>query len=75
MCIFGFQVSEHTQLCWTLGCLTTMPRLAHIPTYKEKSATLKEIPLGLYLYPVLQAADVLLYRSVFHVLYRMSYEF
>jgi tryptophanyl-tRNA synthetase len=52
-----------------------MPRLAHIPTYKEKSATLKEIPLGLYLYPVLQAADVLLYRSVFHVLYRMSYEF
>jgi tryptophanyl-tRNA synthetase len=41
-----------------------MPRLAHIPTYKEKSATLKEVPLGLYIYPVLQAADILLYRLV-----------
>jgi len=39
-----------------------MPRLAHIPTYKEKSAKVKEVPLGLYAYPVLQAADVLLYR-------------
>ena len=58
----GFQVPEHTQLCWILGCLTTMPRLAHIPTYKEKSAMVKEVPLGLYVYPVLQAADVLLYR-------------
>ncbi|XP_021917232.1 tryptophan--tRNA ligase, mitochondrial isoform X2 [Zootermopsis nevadensis] len=57
------RVPEHTQLCWTLGCLTTMPRLAHIPTYKEKSASLKEIPLGLYVYPVLQAADILLYRA------------
>jgi tryptophanyl-tRNA synthetase len=50
-----------------------MPRLAHIPTYKEKSATLKEIPLGLYVYPVLQAADILLYRLVFHVSCRMIY--
>ncbi|GFG31399.1 hypothetical protein Cfor_09264 [Coptotermes formosanus] len=40
-----------------------MPRLAHIPTYKEKSVKVKEVPLGLYLYPVLQAADVLLYRA------------
>ncbi|XP_023720200.1 tryptophan--tRNA ligase, mitochondrial isoform X2 [Cryptotermes secundus] len=57
------QIPEHTQLCWTLGCLTTMARLAHIPTYKEKSATVKEVPLGLYVYPVLQAADILLYRA------------
>ncbi|PSN44065.1 Tryptophan--tRNA ligase [Blattella germanica] len=56
------QVPEHTQLCWVLGCMTTMPRLAQISTYKEKSASLKEIPLGLYVYPVLQAADILLYR-------------
>jgi tryptophanyl-tRNA synthetase len=48
-----------------------MPRLAHIPTYKEKSVKVKEVPLGLYLYPVLQAADVLLYRSVFYVSQRM----
>ncbi|XP_069668974.1 tryptophan--tRNA ligase, mitochondrial isoform X2 [Periplaneta americana] len=57
------RVPEHTQLCWVLGCITTMPRLAHIPTYKEKSLTLKEVPLGLYIYPVLQAADILLYRA------------
>ncbi|PNF20689.1 Tryptophan--tRNA ligase, mitochondrial [Cryptotermes secundus] len=57
------RIPEHTQLCWTLGCLTTMARLAHIPTYKEKSATVKEVPLGLYVYPVLQAADILLYRA------------
>jgi tryptophanyl-tRNA synthetase len=39
-----------------------MPRLAHLPQYKEKSATLKDIPLGLYMYPVLQSADILLYK-------------
>merc|ERR1719309_494689 len=32
-------------------------------TYKEKSANMKEIPLGLYLYPLLQAADILLYKG------------
>ncbi|XP_065201767.1 tryptophan--tRNA ligase, mitochondrial [Planococcus citri] len=57
------QVPEHTQLCWVLGCLTTLPKLAQLPQYREKSEKLKEIPLGLYLYPVLQAADILLYKA------------
>ncbi|KAJ9583201.1 hypothetical protein L9F63_022448 [Diploptera punctata] len=57
------KVAEHTQLCWVLGCLMTMPRLAQVSTYKEKAASLKEIPLGLYIYPVLQTADILLYRA------------
>ncbi|KAG0714153.1 Tryptophan--tRNA ligase, mitochondrial [Chionoecetes opilio] len=57
------RVQEHTQLAWVLGCLTTMARLGHLPQYKEKSATQKEIPLGLYVYPVLQAADILLYHA------------
>lgn len=57
------RVPEHTQLAWVLGCLTTMARLGHLPQYKEKSATQKEIPLGLFVYPVLQAADILLYRA------------
>ncbi|XP_046585693.1 tryptophan--tRNA ligase, mitochondrial isoform X2 [Neodiprion lecontei] len=56
-------VSMHTELCWILSCLTTMPRLAHLPQFKEKSATVKDVPLGLYIYPVLQAADILLYKS------------
>lgn len=57
-------VKEHSELCWILGCITTMARLTHLPQYKEKSAMLKEIPLGLYLYPVLQAADIMLYKWV-----------
>lgn len=56
-------VKNHTELCWILGCLTTMARLSHLPQYKEKSSKLKEIPLGLFVYPVLQAADILLYKS------------
>ncbi|XP_076682860.1 tryptophanyl-tRNA synthetase, mitochondrial isoform X3 [Andrena cerasifolii] len=54
-------VPMHAELCWILGCITTLARLAHLPQYKEKGATLKNIPLGLYVYPVLQAADILLY--------------
>lgn len=55
-------VKQHAELCWILGCMTTMARLAHLPQYKEKSARLKEIPLGLFVYPVLQAADIMLYK-------------
>ncbi|KAK9511655.1 hypothetical protein O3M35_000275 [Rhynocoris fuscipes] len=57
------KVPEHTNLAWILGTLTMMPRLYHFPQYKEKSANLKDIPLGLFTYPVLQAADILLYKS------------
>ena len=56
-------VPMHAELCWILGCITTLARLAHLPQFKEKGATLKNIPLGLYVYPVLQAADILLYRA------------
>lgn len=56
-------VKEHTELSWILSCITTMARLTHLPQYKEKSAKMKEIPLGLYLYPVLQAADIMLYKA------------
>ncbi|ENN80158.1 hypothetical protein D910_07650 [Dendroctonus ponderosae] len=56
-------VHAHAELCWCLGCISTMARLAHLPQYKEKSASLKNIPLGLFVYPVLQAADILSYKS------------
>ncbi|KZC06102.1 Tryptophan--tRNA ligase, mitochondrial [Dufourea novaeangliae] len=56
-------VPMHAELCWVLGCITTLPRLAHLPQFKEKSETLKNVPLGLFIYPVLQAADILLYRA------------
>lgn len=56
-------VARHSELCWLLTCIATHARLAHLPQYKEKSAKMKEVPLGLLLYPVLQAADVLIYRG------------
>jgi tryptophanyl-tRNA synthetase len=60
-------VSAHANLSWVLGCLTTMSRLEHLPQWKEKAdksgAMAKEIPIGLFTYPVLQAADVLIYKA------------
>ncbi|XP_076372711.1 tryptophan--tRNA ligase, mitochondrial-like isoform X3 [Tachypleus tridentatus] len=57
------QVPQHTELAWILGCSLTMARLGQLPQFKEKSSSLKEIPLGLYIYPVLQSADILLYKA------------
>uniref|UniRef100_A0A3Q1F817 Tryptophan--tRNA ligase, mitochondrial n=1 Tax=Acanthochromis polyacanthus TaxID=80966 RepID=A0A3Q1F817_9TELE len=56
------QVSEHAELSWILGCLTSMPRLRHLPQWKMKSKQKNEGSVGLYTYPVLQAADILLYN-------------
>lgn len=59
-------VSQHAELSWIFGCLTTMARLSHLPQYKEKSAKVKEIPLGLFVYPVLQSADILIYKLIIY---------
>lgn len=56
-------VKQHTELGWILSCLTTMPRLSHLPQYKEKTKKLKDIPLGLFVYPVLQAADIMVHKA------------
>jgi len=56
-------VPAHSELCWVLATLCSVPRLGQLTQYKEKAARLKEIPLGLFIYPVLQAADILLYRA------------
>ncbi|CAF0758069.1 unnamed protein product [Brachionus calyciflorus] len=57
------QVAYHGQLSWILGCKVTMPQLGRMHQFKFKSDGLAEVPLGLYTYPVLQAADILLYRA------------
>lgn len=57
------QVPEHAELAWMLGCLCTLPKLQHLPQWKEKSAKYKDPGLGLFTYPVLQAADILLYKA------------
>lgn len=58
-------VTEHVNLMYILGCLQTVARLTRMPQYKDKAARFKQgdIPLNLQLYPVLQAADVLLYKG------------
>jgi len=56
-------VPYHGQLAWILGTKVTMPQLGHMHQFKFKSDGLAQVPLGLYTYPVLQAADILLYKS------------
>ena len=56
-------VHEHVELSWILGCLTTVNKLRQLPTYKEKAARYGMAGLGLLSYPVLMAADILLYKA------------
>jgi tryptophanyl-tRNA synthetase len=55
---------HHAELAWILNCLTTQGELSRMTQYKEKSAKQKDfVSVGLYDYPVLMAADILLYDS------------
>ena len=57
-------VPEHAQLALLFGMLTTTARLERVPTYKEQARELNLQPsAGLLNYPVLQAADILLYKA------------
>jgi len=56
-------VPEHTELAWILGCITSYGDLARMTQFKEKSAGRKFISAGLFSYPILQAADILLYKA------------
>lgn len=56
-------VPEVCELAWYLGCLTPYPMLANAHSFKEKSANLAEVSGGLFTYPVLMAADILLYQA------------
>jgi tryptophanyl-tRNA synthetase len=57
-------IPEHAQLALLFSMLTTVARLERVPTYKEQIKELNLQPsLGLLSYPVLQAADILLYKA------------
>ena len=59
------QVPEHAMLHWVLGCVTPLGWLNRMVQFKEKAGKDREgAPLGLYAYPVLQAADILAYKAV-----------
>jgi len=57
-------VREHTELCWLLNCVTPLGELGRMTQFKEKSEKEREqVTAGLLNYPILQAADILLYRA------------
>ncbi|CAE6444185.1 unnamed protein product [Rhizoctonia solani] len=69
------EVPQHAELAWMLNCTTPMGKLQRMTTWKSKLAISRNanstdeideshLNLGLFAYPVLQAADILLYRQV-----------
>jgi tryptophanyl-tRNA synthetase len=57
------QVMEHAELAWILGTMVPMGVLNRMTQFKDKTAAGVASNLGLYSYPVLMAADILLYRA------------
>jgi len=65
-CLIEIQsrVPEHTELAYLLGTIYPVSRLEDLPTYKDKKAQYpKYINMGLLYYPVLMAADIMLYKA------------
>ena len=61
---FQSQVPQHAELSWVLNCFTYMGELQRMTQFKDKSAKHADnINAGLFTYPVLMAADILLYMS------------
>lgn len=57
-------ISAHAELAWILNCITPMGWMERMIQYKEKSSANKErVSVGLFDYPALMAADILLYRT------------
>ncbi|MEG1393228.1 MAG: tryptophan--tRNA ligase [Christensenellaceae bacterium] len=56
-------VSAHAELAWILDCFTYMGELSRMTQFKEKSAKVENINSGLFTYPALMAADILLYQT------------
>jgi tryptophanyl-tRNA synthetase len=57
------RVPEHTELAWIFNTLTPLGELERQTQFKEKASKEESVPAGLLNYPVLQAADILLYRA------------
>ena len=56
-------VPEHTELAWIFNTVTPLGELERQTQFKDKSSRQESVPAGLLNYPVLQAADILLYRA------------
>jgi tryptophanyl-tRNA synthetase len=73
---FGFDTEKNTfyrqsdvpevcELTWYLNCFTPFPMLANAHSFKDKSERLSDVNAGLFTYPVLMAADIILYDANF----------
>ncbi len=56
-------VPEHTELAWVFNTVTALGALERMTQFKDKAQRQESVPAGLLNYPVLQAADVLLYKA------------
>lgn len=57
------RVPAHAELCWILNCTATMGEMNRMTQYKEKSEGRESCNVGIFDYPVLMAADILLYSA------------
>ena len=58
------QVAEHAELAWVFNCIARLGWLNRMTQFKEKAGTHREnASVGLYAYPILMAADILVYRA------------
>jgi tryptophanyl-tRNA synthetase len=57
------RVPEHTELAWIFSTITPVGELERQTQYKDKASRQESVPAGLLNYPVLQAADILLYKA------------
>lgn len=68
-CILFVQslVPQHTELSWILSCVTSQGELSRMTQFKDKKALIEEkeyfVSTGLFIYPILQTADILVYRG------------
>ena len=56
-------IPAHSELCWILNCVATMGETARMTQYKEKSEGRESCNVGIFDYPILMAADILLYSA------------
>jgi tryptophanyl-tRNA synthetase len=57
------QIGVHGELCWIFNCITTMPYLERAHAYKDANQKAHEVNVGLFDYPMLMTADILLYDA------------
>ena len=56
-------VPQHAELMWLLSTVTPLGELERMIQFKDKSARQESVPAGILNYPILQAADILLYKA------------